>query len=147
MNIIILAVGKPRTEFFEPAIAEYKKRLGRWAKLEWKIVPASDAVTESQQLMRQLPDYAHMILLDERGSEWSTIELADQIARLQNQSVKTLAFVIGGSHGVTHQLTQRANAVLSLSRLVFPHEQVRLMLAEQLYRAYDYNAGGNYHHA
>jgi 23S rRNA (pseudouridine1915-N3)-methyltransferase len=147
MNIVILAVGKVKTEFYEPAIAEYQKRLGRFVKLGWRFVPTSDPVTESQQLLRYLPADCPVILLDERGGQRSTLELASYIENLKNQSTKTLVFIIGGSHGVTHQLTKRADAVLSLSRLVFPHEQVRLMLVEQLYRAYDINAGGSYHHA
>jgi 23S rRNA (pseudouridine1915-N3)-methyltransferase len=146
MNILILAVGKTKTEFYEPAIAEYQKRLSRYVKLEWHVVAATNKAAESAALLRAIPKGACVILLDERGEQWSTPAFAQKLEDLQNQATKTLVFIIGGAHGVSQELRDRSNAVWSLSNLVFPHEQVRLMLAEQLYRAYDINAGGNYHH-
>ncbi len=146
MNIVIQAVGKTKTEFYEPAIAEYQKRLSRYVKLDWKIVPATDKEAESTALLRTIPDSSYVILLDERGEQWSTVEFAQKLEQLQNQATKTLVFIIGGAHGVTEELQNSVDAVWGLSNLVFPHEQVRLMLAEQLYRAHDINAGGKYHH-
>lgn len=150
MNITILAVGKKRTEYFESALAEYQKRLSRWVNVRWHIVPVSNIESESQQLHRLIEDagsHRVSILLDERGHTWSTPELAATIESWQNQSIKEVLFVIGGAHGVNTQVQDAVTQVWSLSALVFPHELVRVLLLEQLYRAYDLNAGGKYHHA
>lgn len=146
MNVIILAVGKQKTEFYETAIAEYQKRLTRFTKVEWKMLPATDKESESAALLRAIPHDAYAMLLDERGEQWSTPELAAKLEQLQNNATKNLIFIIGGAHGVSQEVQTRVDAIWSLSKLVFPHEQVRLMLIEQLYRAYDINAGGSYHH-
>lgn len=147
MRITILAVGKNRTSHLDDAIAEYQKRLNRWAEIDWRYIATSDKDTESLQLLKQLPAESHVLLLDERGKQWSTPELAAQLESWQNTSTKYVVIVIGGAHGVNAQLQERANNVWSLSSLVFPHELVRLILIEQLYRAHDLNHGGSYHHA
>lgn len=150
MHITIVAVGKKRSELFEAAIAEYEKRLSRWVRIEWHILPTSDIQTESQQLIKYLaqtgPQTA-VVLLDERGEAWSTAEFADKIVSWQNKAVKDLVLIIGGAHGVESGLRDHVHHIWSLSSLVFPHELVRVLVLEQLYRAYDLNAGGKYHHA
>jgi 23S rRNA (pseudouridine1915-N3)-methyltransferase len=146
MNVVIFAVGKPKTNFFDLAIAEYQKRLSRWVKLQWRFFPTSNKAEETKQLLASLPTDAYVILLDERGVQRSTPELAQHLEKLQNQATKNLIFIIGGAHGVDDSLMKRVDFTWSLSKLVFPHEQVRLMLGEQLYRAYDINANGSYHH-
>ncbi len=150
MNITILAVGKKRTEYFESALAEYQKRLSRWVKVEWRIIPVSSTDLESQHLIRCIDDagnHSVCVLLDERGLNWSTPELANKVEAWQNQAIKEVIFIIGGAHGVSKQLQDTVTQIWSLSTLVFPHELVRVLLLEQLYRAYDLNAGGKYHHA
>lgn len=150
MNITIVAIGKKRTEFFEAALAEYQKRLSRWVRLSWHVMPASDMQTESQQLTKFLSSVgsrAVAVLLDERGDAWSTPDLASKIASWQNEAVKDLVLIVGGARGVEPAIRSQVNYVWSLSPLVFPHELVRVLLLEQLYRAYDLNAGGKYHHA
>lgn len=149
MNITIIAVGKNRTEHFESAIEEYQKRITRWVQVKWKILPASDPASESQQLLKIIdvagPETV-TILLDERGQEWSTPELAFRLAGWQNQAVKHVIFIIGGAHGVSEEIRKRTSLTWCLSQLVFPHELVRVLVIEQLYRAYDLNNGGKYHH-
>lgn len=147
MHLTLLVVGKSKTTYLDSAIAEYEKRLRRWTRIEWKYVPTSNTLTESKRIIESVDQDNFMILLDERGSQLSTVEFAQQIDRLSTTSVKKLCFVIGGAHGVSGELRERADFILSMSHMVFPHEQVRLMLLEQLYRVYDYNAGGKYHHA
>ncbi len=110
------------------------------------VVPSSELATESQKLLSRLSPDDVVVLLDERGKQWSTPELSGQIESWQNQAAKSVVFVVGGAFGVTDDLPNRANHVWSLSTLVFPHEQVRLIVAEQLYRAYDLLHGGKYHH-
>ena len=149
MNITIVAIGKTRTEHFEDAISEYQKRLGRWTSVAWRVLPVSDLSRESQQLLKAIDSagsQAATILLDERGLELSTPEFAKLLDDHQNKATKEILFIIGGAHGVSSEVRQRATHVWSLSQLVFPHEMIRLLLIEQLYRAYDLNNGGKYHH-
>ncbi|HUP26184.1 MAG TPA: 23S rRNA (pseudouridine(1915)-N(3))-methyltransferase RlmH [Candidatus Limnocylindrales bacterium] len=147
MNILILAVGKPKTAHLEPAIKEYEKRLSRWVKIVWQFVPAASVHKESEHIMRVLTPDSWVILLDERGESLPTTQMAEKVESLQNSSVKSITFVIGGAHGVTPTVRERANQLWKLSDLIFPHELVRLVLIEQLYRVYDLNHNGNYHHA
>ncbi len=150
MNITIVAIGKKRTEYFEAALAEYQKRLSRWVCVTWHIIPASDALTETAQVGKLLSQFGSQtvsVLLDERGEQWSTMQLAKRIDTWQNDSVKDLIMIIGGAHGVAPGVLSQVTHTWSLSSLVFPHELVRVLLLEQLYRAYDLNAGGKYHHA
>jgi 23S rRNA (pseudouridine1915-N3)-methyltransferase len=150
MTITVVVVGKKRTEFFESALAEYEKRLSRWAKLQWHVIARSDVTTESQQLMKYITNGqvgSVTVLLDERGEQWSTAELSDHLAHWQNHAVKNVLFIIGGSHGVDERVRDKVDYIWSLSRLIFPHQMVRLLLLEQLYRGYDMNTGGNYHHS
>lgn len=146
MKLTILCVGKPRTTHLEPAIAEYKERLQRWVNLDVVVVPATDLETESAKLLDRIRPDDLVVLLDERGKNWSTPELSAQIETWQNNSTRSVVFIIGGAFGVSDAVVTRADHVWSLSRLVFPHELVRLLLAEQLYRAYDLLHGGKYHH-
>jgi 23S rRNA (pseudouridine1915-N3)-methyltransferase len=147
MKITILAVGKARTDLLDSAIIEYEKRLSRWTAINWQFVPTSTPDKESEQLMKILADKSQVILLDERGQAKSTTDLAKTLEDLQNQSVKDIVFVIGGAHGVNPAVRARANQTWKLSDMIFPHELVRLILIEQLYRAYDINHAGKYHHA
>lgn len=146
MKIGILAVGKSKTEFLDNAISEYEKRLSRWVAVNWQFAATSTADKESEQLLKFVPEKAHVILLDERGQARSTTEFAHALENLQNQSVKDIIFVIGGAHGVSPAVRARASQIWKLSDMIFPHELVRLILIEQLYRAYDILNNGSYHH-
>lgn len=146
MKLTLVCVGKVRTEFHDQAIAHYIERIKRWVRLDVEIIPASDGERESAKLLARFGTDDIVVLLDEVGKNWSTPELAAHIERWQNQSVRNVVFVIGGAYGVTDEVKRRADYVWSFSRLVFPHELVRLLLSEQLYRAYDLIHGGKYHH-
>jgi 23S rRNA (pseudouridine1915-N3)-methyltransferase len=98
---------------------------------------------ESERLLKRLKQDDFVILLDERGNNLSSPELA---ALLQGRGDHQVVIIIGGAFGVTPELRERADVVWSLSRLVFPHQLVRLILAEQLYRAQEITRGGQYHH-
>lgn len=150
MRITIVAVGKKRTDHFDSAIAAYQKRLARWVRVEWQVFPATDKKTETAQLLKYVGQHTPQtvtLLLDERGEPWSTTDLAAQLSEWQNTAVKELVLLIGGAHGVEDNLRRAVTHCWSLSPLVFPHELVRVIVMEQLYRAYDSNVGGNYHHA
>lgn len=147
MNIRIIAVGKTRTTHLENAIKEYSQRLARWVKLTWLIIPAGYPDKESEDIVKNLPERAVTVLLDERGKPLSTVALAQTIEHFQNGSIKNLVLVIGGASGVSSAVRKRADHIWKLSDMTFPHELVRLILIEQLYRVYDLNHGGNYHHS
>ncbi|MBP7767353.1 23S rRNA (pseudouridine(1915)-N(3))-methyltransferase RlmH [Candidatus Saccharibacteria bacterium] len=147
MKITILAIGKSRTDLHEKAITEYQKRLTRYVKLELIFLPASNKEQESLAIKSHIDRFDYTILLDERGSTWSTPELAASIDKLRNNSVKSVAFIIGGAHGVTHDLRELVDHIWSLSDLVLPHELARLVLIEQIYRSYNIINGGKYHHS
>lgn len=146
MRIRLLCVGKTRTKYLEDALAEYVKRLSPMVRLDVDVIPASGVKAESAMIAKRLKKDEHVILLDERGTLLSTPQLAEVLHGLQNASVHAVVFVLGGAHGVDEAVSDRADYVWSLSPLVFPHEIVRLLVVEQLYRAYDLNRGGKYHH-
>jgi 23S rRNA (pseudouridine1915-N3)-methyltransferase len=145
MKITIISVGKQHDSTISEAIATYETRLKKHCNLAWELIPPSDKGQESRRILDRLRGY--VILLDETGVMLSTPDVSARIERLQNDSVKELIIVIGGAYGVTDELKQRADLVWSLSPLVFPHQLVRLILVEQLYRAYDLLSGGKYHHS
>ncbi len=101
MKLTLLCVGKQRTQHLEPAIAEYVSRLSRWTSMDIVVVPSSELATESQKLLSRLSPDDVVVLLDERGKQWSTPELSGQIESWQNQAAKSVVFVVGGAFGVT----------------------------------------------
>lgn len=143
MKIIGITIGKKHDTNLANAITDYEKRLPNFS---WLIIPSSDKTQESHAIVKQLKEDDIVILLDERGKMWSNDRLAYALETIQNRSVKRLIFVIGGAYGVDINVQQRANYILALSPLVFPHQIVRLLLVEQLYRTYSILADSNYHH-
>lgn len=145
MHITVLCVGKAHDKHLVDAINTYQQRLGKFVRLDWEYIPASSKDEESQRITKRLDGY--VILLDEIGESFTSPQIAQKIESLQNDSVKNLTIVIGGAFGVSDDVRASADLVWSLSPLVFPHQLVRLILVEQLYRAYDILAGGQYHHS
>lgn len=149
--ITIIAIGKRHEPWLANGIARYEQRMTRAWQLQWKLLPASqhsnDAARreESQQILRALSPQAYVVLLDERGTMLDSPTLSRSLHQPMAQG-KPLVLIIGGAYGVTEAVMERANLVWSLSRLVFPHQLVRLILAEQLYRAQQIAAGHPYHH-
>ncbi len=146
LSITVISVGKKHDALFADALAHYENRLKHYCKLDWQLVPSSDINTESLAILSKLTTDDAVVLLDETGSKVTNQQLADVIDSAQNQSVKRLVFIVGGAYGVTDEVKARAGSVLSLSGLVFPHQLVRLILVEQLYRSYSILSGGKYHH-
>ncbi|WP_218221927.1 23S rRNA (pseudouridine(1915)-N(3))-methyltransferase RlmH [Nesterenkonia sp. Act20] len=151
MSITALAVGKKHEKWAVEGIERYTKRLRKPYDLDWKLLPHSsrehDAARqeESERILAALKPKDHVILLDERGKNISSPGFA---AHLQGSfdAGAHVVVIIGGAYGVTDQLQQRADLVWSLSKLVFPHQLVRMLLAEQVYRAQEISAGRSYHH-
>ncbi len=147
----IIAIGKKHEKWVLNGIELFEKRLKKPFNLSWDILPhlsfAEEKAREeeTQRILAKIKPSDFVILLDERGKNISSPELAKM---LSNGFVNSQNFVIviGGAFGVSEELRQRANFVWSLSKLVFPHQIVRLILVEQIYRAQEISSGGKYHH-
>lgn len=146
MKITIISVGKKHDPKLADAITEYEKRLTSFCDFSWKLVPSSDIDNESSSILQKINEDDIVVLLDERGKLWDNKQLAHYLEEAQNRSVKALMLIIGGAYGVDRSVINRANAIMALSPLVFPHQIVRLMAIEQLYRTYSILSNGKYHH-
>jgi 23S rRNA (pseudouridine1915-N3)-methyltransferase len=156
MKITLLTVGKTEDAYIKEGIDKYLKRLKHYTKLELIDLPElknTKALTQEQQkskeaelILKKLSATDHVILLDEKGMEFTSVQFADHINKKAIGSVQNLAFIIGGPYGFDDSVYQRANAKMSLSRLTFSHQMVRLFFCEQLYRAYTIIKGEPYHH-
>jgi 23S rRNA (pseudouridine1915-N3)-methyltransferase len=146
MKIVCFTVGKKHSREFGDAIALYEKRLKPFCDFSWHLIGPTSVDSESAAIARQLKNDDYIILLDENGIQPSNNELADKLEELQNKSTRRLVLIIGGAYGVNHQLMSRADLVYSISSLVFPHQLMRLILVEQLYRSYSILGGTGYHH-
>ena len=149
MKITLVTVGKIKEKFFEDAIKEYSKRLSRYCKLEILQVAdektpegASEAVElqikekEGQRLLSLIRDDAYVIALAIEGQMLDSEELAERIEKLGVSGISQIVFVIGGSLGLSAQVMKRADYALSFSRMTFPHQLMRVVLLEQIYRSY-----------
>ncbi len=148
MKLLIVSPGKAHDRTIVDAIADFEKRLdARRLDLEWLTPAASDKSAEAEAILKTIKDSDYVVLLDERGCDIDTPGLAKLLETHLGQGTKRLVFIIGGAFGVDDAVKARANMTLKLSSLVFPHMLVRLILAEQLYRAQSILDGGKYHHA
>ena len=149
MKITILTIGKKNEPWIQPGVFRFLERLRAPFAAEMIILPHSSfeggraRQEESERILSRLKPADFIILLDERGKNLSSPELSNLILKTAG---KHLVFIIGGAYGVTDAMRQRANITWSLSKLVFPHQLVRLILAEQLYRAQEIAKGSHYHH-
>ena len=149
MKITILSIGKKNEPWIQPGVFRFLERLRAPFAAEMVILPHSSfegdraRQEESERIFSRLSSDDFVMLLDERGKNLSSPELSDLII---NHANKRIVFIIGGAYGVNETLRQKANIVWSLSNLVFPHQLVRLILAEQLYRAQEIHRGSRYHH-
>lgn len=158
MRIDIIAPGRVKERYLRDAIDEYAKRLSRYCKLE--IIEVADEKTpdhasegverqikrkEGERIARHLRQDATVVALAIDGKQLSSEELATKIDRLGLSGVSHIQFVIGGSIGLDDAILSRADLRLSFSRMTFPHQLMRVILLEQIYRAYKINAGEPYH--
>ena len=154
MNFRIIQIGKTKEDWLKTAVEEYLKRLKPFLKLEIMELPDTpltktnnvDIVKqkEAETVMSHLSPDDHLILLDERGEEKTSLEFAQFLTKLY--SAKRIVFVIGGVYGTDPGLKARANSIFSLSRLTFTHQFVRLILVEQIYRTVMINHNKPYHY-
>ena len=158
MKITVLCVGKVKEKFFTDAIKEYSKRLSRYCKLE--IVEVADEKTpdgaselvvsqikekEAERMEKYLPDSAYVIALAIEGKKLTSEKLAEKIDSLGISGTSHLVFLIGGSLGMSDRLLKRADYLLSFSDMTFPHQLMRVILLEQIYRSYRIINGEPYH--
>ncbi len=141
--IHIIAGGKKHLDWVNIAVSEYQKRLKKPFNIEWELI-------EEEKLNQYLAKWPfsgqqYVILLDERGKNLSSPELSGILSQ-QFVNSREVVIIIGGAFGASEEIRQKSNLVWSLSRLVFPHQLVRVILAEQVYRAQEIWNGGKYHH-
>jgi len=148
MNITILCVGKLKEKFWQDACSEYSKRLSRFCKLEINELSESksdDMDEESAALLSHIPKGSFVIALDLKGKDFSSEELAQFISKKTVEGVSHICLIIGGSNGYNDEVRKASDLRLSFSSFTFPHQLMRVILLEQIYRAFKINAGEKYH--
>jgi 23S rRNA (pseudouridine1915-N3)-methyltransferase len=156
MKFQFWSVGKNHEPYVKDGVELFTKRICTYYNADWNIIPPPKNAAsldetqlkkkEGEALLSLLTKDDHLVLLDERGKQFSSEELAAFIQQRANESTKNMIFLIGGAFGVSDEVRKRANLTWSLSKLVFPHQLVRLILAEQVYRACSINRNEKYHH-
>ena len=158
MNIKIIGVGKLKEKYLKQGIAEYAKRLGKFCKFEIVEVPDEKAPEklsaaemegvkekEGERILAKIRDKEYVYALAIEGKERSSEEFAQEIARLTTYGRSDITFVIGGSLGLSPAVLKRAETKISFGRFTLPHQLMRLVLSEQIYRAFMINNGSPYH--
>lgn len=143
MKVNVVCVGKLKESYWREACAEYEKRLSRFCKLEIKELPERGTLKEeAADILKKLQGY--VLVLAVEGKEMSSEEFALSVKKLQDEG-KELTFVIGSSCGLDESVKGAADGKISFSKMTFPHQMFRVVLLEQLYRAFMINAGAEYH--
>lgn len=156
MKILLLVIGKTDAAYIRAGIEEYEKRLTRYVPYEMKVLPdvknsknMSEALQkekEGEMLLGELQNTDFMVLLDENGKHYSSVGFSEFLAQKMLNGTKRLVFVVGGPYGFAEAVYKRANDKISLSKMTFSHQMVRMIFAEQLYRAMTIMRGEPYHH-
>ncbi|MEJ6662944.1 MAG: 23S rRNA (pseudouridine(1915)-N(3))-methyltransferase RlmH [Flavobacteriaceae bacterium] len=156
MKITLLLVGKTDDSTIGQLVDDYTKRLSHYVSFNHQVLPdlkKTKHLTQEQQkqqegnlLMAQIAPADYVILLDEKGKQYSSIRFSEFIQKQLNSGVKHVVFVVGGPYGFSDLIYERSNALLSLSPMTFSHQMVRLFFTEQLYRAFTILKGEPYHH-
>ena len=156
MNIKLIAIGKTDNKNLQTLIDDYAKRLSFYIKFEIEIIADiknAKNLSESQQkekegelILSKLQPTDQLILMDENGKIFSSIEFANELQKKMNSGIKTLVFVIGGPYGFSDAVYSKATSKISLSAMTFSHQMVRLFVVEQLYRGFTILKNEPYHH-
>ena len=153
MKLSILSVGKSHDAYIKEGVELFTKRIGHYYPIDWQLIvpskltePTQIKKVEAASILKALAATDILVLLDEKGKMLSSPGLANLIQQKANQSAQRIVFLIGGAYGVDDEIKSRANFTWSISELVFPHMLVRLILAEQIYRACSILANEKYHH-
>lgn len=156
MKLQFWSIGKTHESYVREGVEEFTKRISKYYPVEWKIISnARQTVnteendikkSEGQTILQALQKDDYLVLLDENGKQINSPQLASFIESRANSSTRQVIFLIGGAFGVDENIKSRSNFIWSFSQLVFPHQLVRLMLAEQIYRACTIIRNEKYHH-
>ena len=156
MNIRLLAIGKTDNKNLQILMDEYSKRLGFYVKFDMEVIPDLKNVKnlseklqkekEGELILSKITATDQLILLDENGASFSSVDFSDYLQKKMNSGVKTLVFVIGGPYGFSDEVYAKAQGKISLSAMTFSHQMVRLFVIEQLYRGFTILKNEPYHH-
>lgn len=156
MKIEFLLTGKTEAAYLKEGISLYEERLKfytSYSKKELPDVKNSSSLSreqikerEGEQILKNLGEADELVLLDERGTQISSEDFASRVEKWSHRGVKKIVFVVGGAYGFSDALYKRANEMISLSRMTFSHQMVRVIFLEQLYRAFTIIKGEPYHH-
>jgi len=156
MKLQLWSIGKQHEAYVKMGVEDFTKRINNYFPSDWTIIPPlKNAATlseidlkrkEGEVILNMLQKDDYLVLLDERGKSFTSEKLAEFVQQRANESTKNVIFLIGGAFGVDEAVSKRANYKWSLSQLVFPHQLVRLILAEQVYRACTILRNEKYHH-
>ena len=156
MNIKLIVIGKTDNINLNALIEEYTKRLRFYIKFDLEVIPdiknvknlseSEQKTKEGQLILEKLIPTDQLILLDENGKEFNSIEFSDFLQKKMNSGIKTLVFVIGGPYGFSDEVYQKAQGKVALSQMTFSHQMVRLFVIEQIYRGFTILNNEPYHH-
>ncbi len=156
MKITLLAIGKTDDKNLQTLIAAYSKRLKHYVPFTFEIIPDIKKVknlsetlqkqAEGQEVLKRLQTSDTLILLDEGGKQFSSVGFSQFLQKKMNSGLKNLVFVIGGPYGFSEEIYERANGKISLSKMTFSHQMVRVFFIEQLYRGFTILRNEPYHH-
>ena len=156
MTIKLIAIGKTDNAYLQTLIEDYQKRLGFYIKFEFEIIPylkKAKHLSERQQkqkegelILSKLNPSDVLILLDENGKQFDSVGFSNYLQKHMNSGIKQLVFVIGGPYGFSDEVYSKAQGKLSLSKMTFSHQMVRLFVIEQLYRGFTILKNEPYHH-
>lgn len=153
MKIILISFSRSEEKYIVEGVAEFEKRINKYNSFETKIIKATAASNSAEQLRTEaklLEQYftsdSIVILMDGNGKQFSSKKYSDFIQSKLNSGKKNLVFVIGGAFGFSDEIKKKANDLISLSTLTFPHQLAKLIFCEQLYRAFTILKGEKYHH-
>lgn len=156
MRLTFTYIGKTDLTFIEQGITMYSERVARYTPFRMQMIPdiknrknlaeAEQKQKEGQSLLSSFADSEEVWLLDEKGLEMSSVELSEFLQKKMNSGIKGLNFVVGGPYGFSDTVYSRANGKISLSKMTFSHQMVRMFFLEQLYRAFTIIKGEPYHH-
>ena len=156
MKTCLLVIGKTDAAYVREGIGEYEKRLKRYLPFEMKVLPdvknaknLSENLQkekEAELILEQLVPTDWVVVLDEKGKQFTSVEFSDYLAQKMLGGIKRLVFVVGGPYGFAPAVYQRANEKISLSKMTFSHQMVRLIFVEQIYRGMTILKGEPYHH-
>ena len=156
MKIVLLTIGKTSEKYLIEGIAQYQKRLKHYTQFEMLEIPnlknsknfsnAEIIKKEGELILKQLQNSDHLVLLDDKGKDFTSPKYAQKLQQWMLSGKKRVVFVVGGAYGFSEQVYKRGNEKISLSKMTFSHQMVRLFFVEQLYRAFTILNNEPYHH-